>query len=227
MLVENWMTTKVHTVAADATLMEASKTLKDYAIRRLPVVDSHGRLLGIVTDRDIKEASPSRATTLDIHELYYLLSAISLQDIMTPSPVTVRARDTVGRAAILMRRHTIEGLPVVDDDNTVVGIITESDIFDVLTTITGARQPGIQFGVTLPTTTGSLQAVLDLLREHGARVTSLLTAADPATPETRQVYIRIALLPLKEQTVLRETLGRKTALSFWVEDDLPPAPKEP
>ncbi|MBA4357575.1 MAG: hypothetical protein C0405_07600, partial [Desulfovibrio sp.] len=95
MLIENWMTKDVVTGAPETSMMKASKIMKEKGISRLPVVDERGVLLGIVSDRDIKEASPSKATTLDMHELYYLLSEIKLKDIMTKKVVTIKRGETV------------------------------------------------------------------------------------------------------------------------------------
>ena len=89
MLISDWMTRDVITITPDRSMMKASKLMKDHNINRLPVVNEAGILVGIVTDRDIKEASPSKATTLDMHELYYLLSEIKAKDIMAKPPLTI------------------------------------------------------------------------------------------------------------------------------------------
>jgi acetoin utilization protein AcuB len=95
MLLKNWMTREIITVTPETSMMKASKILKDQNIHRLPVVEENGKLVGIVSDRDIKDASPSKATTLDVHELYYLLSEIKIKDIMTRNPHTINEEATV------------------------------------------------------------------------------------------------------------------------------------
>src|SRR5699024_3967428 len=137
MLIRDWMTTDVITATPETSMLKVSKMMKEYDIRRVPVVDAQNKVVGIVSDRDVKDASPSKATTLDMHELYYLLSEIKVRDIMTPDPVTVEVRDTVERVALLMEERAIGGLPVVDDEGSLVGIITDHDIFKVLVQITG------------------------------------------------------------------------------------------
>ena len=102
MLIRDWMTTDVITATPETSMLKVSKMMKEYDIRRVPVVDAQNKVVGIVSDRDVKDASPSKATTLDMHELYYLLSEIKVRDIMTPDPVTVEVRDTVERVALLM-----------------------------------------------------------------------------------------------------------------------------
>jgi acetoin utilization protein AcuB len=131
-LVKDWMTKKVITVAPETSLPDAHRLMKINHIRRLPVVDKKGKILGIVTLGDIREASPSDATTLSVWELHYLLSKLTVGKIMTPNPITVKPDSTIRDAAKLMLENKIGGLPVVDEDNKVVGIITESDIFRLL-----------------------------------------------------------------------------------------------
>ena len=99
MLIREWMTKDVITVTPDTSMLKASKLMKDHNIRRLPVLDGK-HVVGIVSDRDIRAASPSKATTLDMHELYYLLSEVKVKDIMTSDPVTVYDTDAVDAAAL-------------------------------------------------------------------------------------------------------------------------------
>ena len=114
MLIKDWMSKTLASVKTTTSIMKAAKLMKENGYGRLPVVDDDGRLLGIITDRDVKEASPSKATTLDMHELYYLLSEIKVGDIMTKTVISVSPDDTVEKAAVLMLRHNVGGMPVVD-----------------------------------------------------------------------------------------------------------------
>ncbi len=127
-LVRDWMTPDVITVTPDTPLVEADRLVVDHMIRRLPVVEN-GKLVGICTYGDIREARPSPATSLSVWELNYLLSQLTVREIMTSQPVTVAAAATISEAARLMLNNQISGLPVVDAQNHLVGIITESDIF--------------------------------------------------------------------------------------------------
>lgn len=128
-LVKNWMSRDVITVKPDATLPEVHQLLKEKKIRRLPVVDEDGELVGIITLGDVRGAEASPATSLSIWELNFLLNKLHVRQFMTPDPVTVHADATIGEAAQLMLAHRISGLPVLDDEEELVGIITESDIF--------------------------------------------------------------------------------------------------
>ncbi|WP_035068490.1 CBS domain-containing protein [Nitratidesulfovibrio termitidis] len=223
MLIREWMTQDVITVTPDTSMMKASKILKENRIRRLPVVDAEGRLIGIVSDRDIKEASPSKATTLDMHELYYLLSEIKVKDIMTRDPFTVRADDTVETVALNMIEKRIGGLPVVDDAGKLVGIISDSDVFKVLITITGVRHGGVQFAFELENTPGTLKPIVDTLREHNARIISILTSMDDSSGPTRRVYIRILPMDRAEENRIIEAVKSRFTLMYWARDNVHPA----
>ncbi len=127
--VKDWMTPSTITIQEDATLPDAHELMKEYGIRRLPVVDAHGKLTGILSQTDVREAQPSDATSLSIYELNYLLAKLRVKKVMTHNVTTVTAEATVAEAARLMLEQKIGGLPVVDAQKKLVGIITESDIF--------------------------------------------------------------------------------------------------
>ena len=221
MLISHWMTKDVITVTPDTSMMKASKLLKTHSIRRLPVVDEGGRILGIVSDRDIKEASPSKATTLDVHELYYLLAEIKIRDIMTRNPVALHPGDTVEHAAMLMIEKNFGGLPVVDDDAKVVGIMTYSDVFKVLITITGIRHGGVQFAFELPNRPGGLDTVLENITGHNVRIASILTFLSDEDSETRRVYIRILPTDREAENAVVEDIKNKYNLLYWARDTKP------
>jgi acetoin utilization protein AcuB len=130
-LVREWMTKQVMTVAPHTTLRSAHQLMKEHHIRRLPVVDE-GRLVGILTIGDTREASPSDATTLSIWELNYLWAQLTVEKVMTQKVIRIHPDAPIIDAAELMLEHKISGLPVVDKANKLVGIITESDIFRML-----------------------------------------------------------------------------------------------
>lgn len=131
-LVRDWMSTEVVTIPPDMTLPEAHKLMVEEEIRRLPVVDHENRLIGIVTLGDVRSAEPSPATSLSIWEMNYLLAALKIEKVMTWHPKTIRPEATLAEAARMMLENRISGLPVVDDENHVVGILTESDIFSMV-----------------------------------------------------------------------------------------------
>lgn len=127
-IISEWMTPNPVTITPDTTLPEAHRIMKERSIRRLPIV-ANGQLIGIVTLGDVRGAEPSGATSLSIWEINYLVSRLRVTEIMTPDPVVVNVDSPVSRAAHLMLKYKVSGLPVVDYDGRLVGIITESDIF--------------------------------------------------------------------------------------------------
>lgn len=128
-LVRDWMTRDVITVMPAVALPDAYELMTKNKIRRLPVVDENGRLLGIVTYGDIRSARPSPATSLNIWELNFMLARLSVGEIMSPDPLTISENATIGEAAQHLLDQAIGSLPVVDNQGNLVGIITESDIF--------------------------------------------------------------------------------------------------
>jgi len=127
-LVKDWMTPNPVCATPDTTLPEALKIMQEHAIRRLPVVDDKGKLVGIVSRGDLRGAQPSPATSLSIYEINYLLGQLTLDRLMTRQVLTVTPATTIGEAARLMLKHKISGLPVIVNGQ-VIGILTESDIF--------------------------------------------------------------------------------------------------
>lgn len=131
LLVKDWMTPNPITVEPETTLPAAYHVMKLNDIRRLPVVDSQGRVVGIVTMGDIREARPKQSAVLNLWELHSLAASLEVQDFMTPHPVTVTPETPIRKAAEFMLQHKVGGLPVVEGGR-LVGIITDSDIFRLL-----------------------------------------------------------------------------------------------
>lgn len=220
MIIKDWMTKDVITVDPETSMMRAAKLMKEKGIRRLPVVDDKGKIVGMLSDRDVKEASPSKATTLDVHELYYLLSEIKVKNIMSPNPLTILDTDTVVKCAAIMHDKKISGLPVLNEQGELVGIMTQNEVYRVLLSITGIYHGGIQIGLKLPDQRGTLKEVLDCLRGHKARVISILTSYDKVEEGYRQVFLRIMDMEKSVLNELKKELGDKYELMFWVRDSI-------
>ncbi len=131
MLVQQRMTRNPITIEAERPFLEARLILKENHIRHLPVMD-HGRLVGVVSDRDLKEASPSGATTLDVYEMNYLLLTKNVRGLIKRQPITIKLTSSVVDAARLMHDQRIGCLPVVDETGALVGTITRTDLLAVL-----------------------------------------------------------------------------------------------
>ena len=132
--VEKWMTKNPITIEADATIIEAIHLMKEKNIRRLPVT-SQGSFTGLITDRMIKEFSPSKATSLDIWEVQYLLSRATVKEAMNPKPFTVTPEVDLIEAAQLIHDKKLYGLCVVDAQGNLVGILTTTNILEALIAI--------------------------------------------------------------------------------------------
>ena len=216
MLVKNWMSKPVITIDADASMNDAIKLLKNNNIKMLPVMEK-GKLVGIVTDRDLKRASASDATSLEIHELLYLISKIKIREIMTQNPITVPQDYTVEETAEILLKHNISGVPVVDQYREVVGTITQNDIFRILISLTGVEKKGIQFGVEVEDRPGSIKEVTDIIREYGGRMASILTSYDRAPEGYRRVYIRMYGIDRFKINKLKEAIEEKATLLYMVD----------
>jgi len=218
MLIRDWMTSDVIAVSAETSMLKAGKLMKEHDIRRLPVIDDDRRVIGIVSDRDVKAASPSKATTLDMHEVYYLLSELKIKDIMTPNPLTVEELDTVERVALLMLEKGFGGLPVVDSDRKLIGIITDHDIFKVLVSITGVRAGGVQLAFRLPDRPGEMRPIFDALRENQASIISVLSSNNEDSSEERNIYLRIRPMERSQEDALINVLKKRFSLVYWVRE---------
>jgi acetoin utilization protein AcuB len=216
MLVKNWMSKPAITIDAGASMNDAIKLLKTHNIKMLPVMEK-GKLVGIVTDRDLKRASASDATSLEIHELLYLISKIKINEIMTKKPITVPEDYTVEETAEILLKHNISGVPVIDQYRDVVGTITQNDIFRILISLTGVAKRGIQFGLEVEDRPGSIKEVTDIIREYGGRMASILTSYDMAPEGFRQVYIRMYGIDRFKINRLKEVLKEKARLLYMVD----------
>jgi acetoin utilization protein AcuB len=216
LLVENWMNPKVVTVDADDSMLDATKLLKEHGIRRLAVLEK-GKLVGIITDRDLKRASPSDATTLEAHELLYLIANIKVREIMTKKPITVPYNYTIEEAAEILLQAKISGMPVVDKDGTVVGMITQTDLFKVLISLTGVGKKGVQFAFLLEDRAGSIKEVADIIRSYGGRMASILSSYEKAPEGHRYVYIRMYDVDRAKMPQLKEDLKKKAKVLYIVD----------
>jgi acetoin utilization protein AcuB len=217
MLVENWMNPKVITVDANDSMLDATKILKEHQIRHLPVL-KNGKLVGIITDRDLKRASPSDATSLEAHELLYIVANIKVGEIMTKNPITVPYNYTVEEAAEILMKHRISGMPVVDKDGKVVGTITQTDIFRVLLSLTGLSTRGIHFAFLLEDRPGSIKDVTDVIRTYGGRLASILSSYERAPAGHRHVYVRAYDVNREKLADLKQELKKAAKKLLYMVD---------
>lgn len=154
MFVAEWMTPAPQSVSSKTPVMEAMQLLRKGGYRRLPVVDG-GRVSGIVTDRDLKNATPPKADTLSVYELNYQLSKLTVREVMTSPVVTVSPEDPVEQASLLMEEHKVSGLPVVSA-GALKGMLTITDMLRAFVAMLGLRDGGTRVTVSLPDEPGVL-----------------------------------------------------------------------
>ncbi len=200
MLVGDRMSHPVITIPPDMPVVDALNLMRSEHIRRTPVVKD-GKLVGIVSDKDLLNASPSPATTLSVWEINYLLSKITVEEVMTRDVVTVTEDTPIEEAARIMADNKIGGLPVMRDGK-IVGIITETDLFKIFLEMMGARIPGVRVSILVPNVRGELAQLTKAIADAGGNIISLGTFAgdDPST-----ALITIKLNGLTEEEV-REVL---------------------
>ncbi len=174
MNVKQRMTANPITISPQATHREAVEVLRANRIRRLPVVDAQGKLVGIITENDILSTSPSPATTLSIYEIYTLLDQLKVEQFMTTPVMVVDEECGIAEAARFMIENRISALPVMRGDE-LVGIITETDIFKTFVEVLGGGVPGARFDVRTPDRRGMLASIAQATTDAGGNIVALTT----------------------------------------------------
>jgi acetoin utilization protein AcuB len=174
MLVGERMTSPALTIGPEMGVQDALALMRRDHVRRFPVVDSKGNLVGIISEKDLLDATPSDATTLSVWEINYLLSKLTVEKIMTKNVITITRDTPLEEAARIMADKKIGGLPVVEGTK-VVGIVTETDIFKLFTEILGARVHGIRLTVQVTDEPGGLYKLTGAIFDAGANIISLTT----------------------------------------------------
>lgn len=174
MYVKDYMTTQVVTIDPTTTIIEAVDLMNAHNIRRLPVVDPQTNvLLGLITQEVIDRNSPSTATSLDYHELNYLLNKTTAKDIMLKQPITVEPDTLLEEATVVMRNNKIGVLVVVDSTGHLAGIITDKDVLDAFVDVLGYNTPGVRLTVEIAAEedrSGVLERILEVMRQQDDEV---------------------------------------------------------
>jgi len=164
------------TISQEASFFEARNLIHEKGVRHLPVVDKNNMLIGIVTDRDIREAAPSDATLLSVQELNYLLGKLKVSSFMTPKDklITINPDTLIEEAVQLMHDNKIGCLPVVEQGK-LYGIFTETDALDHLVDIFGFKQKGTRLTLALEDTPGTMLGILEVFKKHNVNIISIVT----------------------------------------------------
>ena len=189
MLVGERMTHPIIYISPDTPINEALNLMKKEHIRRLPVIHN-GKLVGIVSDVDLLNASPSPVTSLSIWEINYLLSKITVKEVMTKDVITVTEDTPLEEAARLMADKKIGGVPVMHGDK-VVGIITETDLFKIFLELLGAREMGVRLTVVVHNRPGELAKISQAIFNEGGNIIALGTFAGD-DPSSKVITLKVA-----------------------------------
>jgi acetoin utilization protein AcuB len=174
MLVFERMTHNPITISPDTPVAEALQLIREKNVRRLPVLDKKEKLIGIVTEKELLYASPSPVTSLSMHEITYLLSKLTVDEVMTRNPVTVTEDTPIEEAARLMMDSKVGALPVMRGQQ-LVGIVTETDLFKMFIELFSARESGVRLTLLVPEVKGELSTITHAISEMGGNILSLGT----------------------------------------------------
>lgn len=207
MFVKDWMKKDVITVEESCTVLDAMHIMRENNIRRLPVL-KNGKLVGIVTEKDIKGFTPSKASTLDIYEVHKIVAKTLVREVMTREVITVSPEDTIERAALILRDMRFGGLPVVEKDDKIVGIITAVDIFDVFVEAMGMRKPGFRINITTEDKPEAIPEIATTLKTHALNIISLVTFFFKDKDESKSdIVVRIAGTKERVEKAVEELKG--------------------
>ncbi len=200
MLIKKRMSSPVVTVEPSLPIMQALDLMKKKRIRRLPVVKD-GKMIGIVSEGDLLNASPSDATSLSVWELNYLLGKITVDEIMSKNVITVGEDTPIEEAAYLMDENKIGGLPVMSNGD-LVGLITETDLFRIFLELMSARQEGVRVTALVQNRPGELDVLTHAIAEAGGDFLSMGTFSGESSAN-RTVTFKVRNL---EEDTIRELI---------------------
>lgn len=171
MYVKNRMTKNPYTIEVRESISDAVALLREKGLKRLPVVDGE-KVVGILTQSDIQKVSPTKATSLSIFEINYLLTKLTVKDAMTKNPITIESDSLLEEAAVIMREKRIGTLPVVEGGK-LVGIITESDIFDAFIDLLGFKDIGSRITVEAKDVPGAMADIAEIFESLNVNITHI------------------------------------------------------
>ncbi len=193
MLVKDRMSHPVITITPQASLDDAANLMATERVSRLPVVDKRGKLVGIISEKQILSYSPSKATLLDTYEIQGAMSRITVEKVMTREVITIAADTPIEEAARIMADHEISGIPVLSGDS-LVGMIAETDLFKAFLEVLGAREPGIRLSVLLPKTPGELARLTQTIFNAGGNIISVGSFYGESS-DTGEVTVKVEGVP--------------------------------
>jgi acetoin utilization protein AcuB len=189
MLIKERMSRPVITTHPDTPIMDALNLMQQEQIRRLPVVDKRGRMVGIVAKEDLLHAAPSDVSSLSVWEMNYMVSKITVDRVMTKDVTTIDEDTPLEEAARIMADNKVGGLPVMHDGK-IVGMITETDLFKIFLEMLGGREHGIRLSVMVPNVIGELAKLTQAVFDICGNIISLGTFLGESS-DTREIVIKV------------------------------------
>jgi acetoin utilization protein AcuB len=212
MFVGRRMTRNVVTVTKDTSVLHARNLLHDKDVNQVPVVDGK-KVIGVITDGDIRENSASPASTLSVHELNYLLSEMKAGDIMTRNPLTVSPETAIEEAAKILNENNIGCLPVVKN-NELVGIITTCDMLNVLLEVMGVGTPSSRIELSIPSDMGEICNIAGIVKDLGLSIISMVSTVNRNDPATRLSVLRVNTDDIRELCKTLRNAGYKVTTRY-------------
>jgi acetoin utilization protein AcuB len=216
MLVNDWMNTPVITIDVTDSLARAADLMLKNKISMLPVT-SENKLVGIITDRDLKRAAPSHINMPDIKDIIFHLARLKVDSVMSRDPITVPPDYTLEETGEVLIQKNISGCPVVTYEGELIGIITKNDLFRALISVTGFPKRGVLLGFLLEDRPGSIKEVTDILRKYNARLLSVMATYSRAPEGFRYVYIRAYRVDRATLPDLKTELADTAKLLYMVD----------
>jgi acetoin utilization protein AcuB len=208
MLVKDRMTSNPVTITPNTSFPEALRIIREKKIRHLPVVDEQGKLIGVVAQTDLLHASPSMATPSNVFEMSYLLANLHVREVMSSPPITVPEDAPLEEAARVMVEKKIGCLPVMRD-GTLVGLITETDMFEAFVEVLGGREASLRVTVLVPDVRGALARLAGVIARLGGNICSVVRFE---SEDSEQCYITFRLEGVEEEILLPVLEGEVTAV---------------
>jgi acetoin utilization protein AcuB len=216
MLVNDWMNTPVIAIDSTESLARAADLMLKNKISMLPVT-SEGKLVGIITDFDLKRAAPSHINMPDIKDILFHLARLKVDSVMSRDPVTVPPDYTLEEVGEILLKKDISGCPVVTYDGEIIGMISKNDLFRALISVTGFPKRGVLLGFLLEDRPGSIKEVTDVLRKYNARLLSVMATYSRAPEGFRYVYIRAYRVDRATLPDLKTELANTAKLLYMVD----------
>ena len=203
MIVRDFMTKNPIYTNPKELISNVKSTMDREKITKVPVLDESGKLIGVITKTDLKKTMPSNATTLDIYELSYLLSKMTVEKVMKKSPITIQKEATIEEAARLMAEKGISSLIVMDGE-VLAGILTKTDLFKAMVDMFGFKYDGVRASIEANDNPGELAKISKVIADAGGKIVSVITA-DGSDVSKRIITLKlIGLKKEKVEEILKE-----------------------